>query len=77
MSDNLPKESFLGIVKIGTSKTAEALQEIIQKFLETKKLDISNIKFIGLDRWNERVSGERKVTTLYTSPSTIQYILKL
>ena len=46
-SDNLPNESFLGIVKIGTSKTAEALQEIIQKFLETKKLDISNINSLG------------------------------
>ena len=58
-SDNLPKESFLGIVKIGTSKTAEALQEIIQKFLEKKKLDISNIKFTGLDGTNA-MSGERK-----------------
>ena len=59
MSDNLPKESLLGIVKIGTSKTAEALQEIIQKFLEKKKLDISNIRFTGLDRTNA-MSGERK-----------------
>ena len=59
MSGNLPKESFLGIVKIGTSKTVEALQEIIQKFLEKKKLDISNIKFIGLDGTNT-MSGERK-----------------
>ena len=57
-SDNLPKESFLSIVKIGTSKTAKTLQEIIQ-FLEKKKLDISNIKFTRLDGTNA-MSGEHK-----------------
>lgn len=35
MTDNLPKEKLLGISKIG-SKTAEALQIMIKKFLDKK-----------------------------------------
>ena len=59
MTDNLPVEKYLGLVKLGASKTAEALQKEIETFLEKVGLDIKNVRFAGLDGTNA-MSGERR-----------------
>lgn len=57
-NDYKPIERFLGITRVGTSKTAAAIMEIIKTFLESKDIDCSFIRFCGLDGTNS-MSGER------------------
>ena len=54
-----PIESYLGVVKLSTSKTADALFLMIENFLQQKHLDIEKMMFSGLDGTNA-MSGERK-----------------
>ena len=56
--DNKPTECFLGITRVGTSKTAAAIMEIIETFLQSKEIECSYIRFCGLDGTNS-VSSER------------------
>ena len=57
--DNRPVERFLGILKLTTSKKAADLHEIIMKYLVSKNLDSSYIRFSGLDG-TKAMSGEQK-----------------
>ena len=51
-------ECFLGITRVGTSKTAAAIMEIIETFLQSKEIESSYIRFCGLDGTNS-MSSER------------------
>ena len=57
-SDNKPIERFLGITRVGTSKTAAAIMEIIETFLQSKEIVCSYIRFCCLDGTNS-MSSER------------------
>ena len=49
LQKHCPVENFLGITQVEHSKTAADLAEIIKNFFIEKGIDISKIKFTGLD----------------------------
>ena len=49
MSTNSPKEEFLCICKLGTSKASEALMKELEQMFEEKHIAKENIRFSGLD----------------------------
>ena len=57
-NDNKPIERFLGLTRVGTSKTAATIMELIHTFLRSKEIECSYIRFCGLDGTNS-MSSER------------------
>ena len=57
-SDHRPIEHFLEITLIAISRTAAAIMDIISKFLISKEIQPSYIRFCGLDGTNS-ISSER------------------
>ena len=55
-SDHRPIEYFLGITRIAISKTAAPVMDIISKFLISKEIQPSYIRFCGLDGTNSMSS---------------------
>ena len=49
LQKHCPVEKFLGITQVEHSKTAAGLAEILNDFFIKKGIDISKIKFTGLD----------------------------
>ena len=58
-SNNSPKEEFICIRKLGTSKTAEALMEELEETFQEKHISKENTRFSGLDGTNA-MSGKQK-----------------
>ena len=56
---NSPKEGFVCIRKLGTSKTSEALMKELEEMFVEKNINKSLIRFSGLDGTNA-MSGEKK-----------------
>ena len=54
-----PNESYFGVVKLSTSKTADALFLMIENLLLQKHIDIEKMMFSGIDGTNA-MSGEWK-----------------
>ena len=54
-----PKEEFVCIRKLSTSKTSEAIMNELESMFVEKKIDKTKIRFSGLDGTNA-MSGERK-----------------
>ena len=56
-SNDRPIEHFLGITRIAISKTAATIMDIISNFLISKEMQLSYIRFCGLNEANS-VSSE-------------------
>ena len=68
-----PAERFLGMVRLTTFKEAANLHDVIMGLLASKGLDITLIRFCGMDRTNA-ISSERKGLQRrirHTSPHSI------
>ena len=59
MSTNSPKEEFLCICKLGTSKAYAALMKELEQMFEEKHIAKENIRFSGLDGTNAMSSQQK------------------